>query len=96
MQQEKTDLQLIYNLSFCSENNKFLISDENGLNKAQTFRNICTEGDGKLFQKYEAGENYTQEPSQLMLKQIALKTHLSRLYKHTQEKIIVCNALNKI
>ena len=77
-------------------NNKFLISDENGLNKAQTFRIICTECDGKLFQEYETKENYTQKPSQSMLKQIALKNHLSRLYKHTQEKIMACNALDEM
>ena len=77
-------------------NNKFLIADENGLNQVQTFRIICTECDSKLFQEYETEGNYTQEPSQTMLKQIALKNHLSRVYKHTQEKVMACNALDKI
>ena len=77
-------------------NNKFLISDENGLNKVQTFRIICTECDSELFQEYETEGNYIQKPSQTMLKQIALKNHLSRIYKHRQEKILASNALDRI
>lgn len=63
-----------------------LIDTETGVNNTNTFHSICTYCDSDIFKEYENPENYNNEPNQIMMKQIALKNHLSRAYKHNKEK----------
>ena len=67
-------------------NSAKFINKEVGINSTQVFHCICSDCDNKIFKEYETKENYQTEPSQLMLKQIALKNHISRFYKHNIEK----------
>lgn len=69
----------IYN-SYILSDNKF-IPNENGIKNAQIFKSICCDCDSKYFQEYENKLNYNAIPTQKMLKQIALKTHLCYQYK---------------
>lgn len=62
-----------------------LIEDEKGVNKSGTFHMICNTCDGLLFSDYENPSNYANEPTQKMLKQIALKNSLKLISKRLME-----------
>ena len=70
--------------------------EEDGINVAQVFHSICTSCDNLKFKEYESIENYKTEPSQLILKQIALKNHLYSSYKHNKEKALYNNIVRDI
>lgn len=46
---------------------------ENGVNKAGTFHLICNDCDSKIFSDYENPDNYSNQPTQKMIAQMALK-----------------------
>lgn len=77
-------------------NSAKLLNKETGVNKTQVFHCICADCDNKIFKEYETKENYQVEPNQLMLKQIALKNHISRFCKHNEEKHTYSNILKEI
>ncbi len=62
-----------------------LSQQENGIENIQTFKNICIECDSKIFQEYENPENWLKTPNDIMLSQIALKTHLYYQWKLTRD-----------
>ncbi len=67
-------------------NSALLFASESGLNNTQTFHSICKVCDNNIFKEYETPENIKKEPNQEIMKQIALKNHISRLYKNNKEK----------
>lgn len=67
-----------------------------GLNNTQTFHKICTDCDKKTFKDYENPDAYDKIPSQNILKQIALKSYISRSYKHQKELKLGYYAKNNI
>ena len=73
-----------------------LVDDTTGINKTQVFHSICTHCDNVILKDYENIDSYKREPSQAILKQIALKNHLYSSYKHNQEKILYNNLVKKI
>lgn len=77
-------------------NSAKLLNKETGVNNSQVFHCICSDCDNKIFKEYETKENYQVEPNQLMLKQIALKNHISRFCKHNEEKHTYSNILKEI
>ena len=56
-----------------------------GVKKAGTFQIICHDCDNTQFQNYEDPQSYVDEPSDLMLAQIALKNYLHLLSKRIIE-----------
>ena len=70
--------------------------EEDGINDAQVFHSICTSCDNLKFKEYESLKSYKTEPSQLILKQIALKNHLYSSYKHNKEKALYSNIVRDI
>lgn len=74
-------------------NSTKMVNDENGLNETQVFHSICRDCDNLIFKDYETLDNYNKEPTQKILKQIALKNHLYSAYKHNQEKILYNNLI---
>ena len=70
-----------------------LYKDETGIANTNTFFLLCSDCDGSKFQDYENQNNIEQLPSQKVMKQIALKTHISRIAKHNKEKKILSEIL---
>lgn len=70
------------------------LDKQNGLKKTGTFQIICEKCDNTIFLDYENPENYitSQNPSQKMLSQIALKSYLLAISK----KIIEMEMYKKI
>ncbi len=77
-------------------NSTKFIDEEKGINKTQVFHSICTNCDNIIFKDYERMDSYKIEPSQIILKQIALKNHLYSSYKHNQEKTFYNNIVKKL
>ncbi|EKE03365.1 MAG: hypothetical protein ACD_20C00212G0006 [uncultured bacterium] len=71
-----------------------LIKEENGLKSTQIFHSICTSCDNTLFQDYENNSNYNKAPTQIMLKQIALKNYLFHKYKLQNDIALMIEAKN--
>jgi len=67
-------------------NSAKLIKNESGINNTHTFHSICKNCDNTIFKEYETPENLENEPTQKIMKQIALKNHISRFNKHNEEK----------
>lgn len=57
------------------------IDGEEGLQKAGTFRLICKKCDGRIFQKYENRDAYTNTPTGQIIAQIAMKNILQLISK---------------
>ena len=72
-----------------------IIKEENGLKTTQIFHSICRTCDSKFFKDYENENNYKTIPTQAMLKQIALKNHLSHKYKLQNDIALMNEAKNK-
>ena len=62
-----------------------LLDDDKGVGEAGTFHLICKECDGIIFQDYENPNNLVVEPTEKMLRQIALKNILLYLDKRFYE-----------
>ena len=62
-----------------------MMGDDTGLNSAGTFRLICRDCDSSIFQDYEKPEAYTQQPTEQMLAQIAMKDELHMISKRKHE-----------
>lgn len=62
-----------------------LMGDDTGLNSAGTFRLICRECDSSIFQEYENPNAYSQQPTERILAQIALKNELHMISKRNHE-----------
>lgn len=75
-------------------NSARLVNTESGINNALTFHSICKNCDNTVFKLYETPENIENELTQDIMKQIALKNHLSRLFKHNKEKRMHSFVLN--
>lgn len=71
-----------------------LINEDKGIGEAGTFKLICNDCDNKIFQDYEELNKLDYPPTEVMLKEIALKNVLMMLNKryfeielyHTLEK----------
>lgn len=66
---------------FNSMINNPLINSDKGINEAGTFKLLCRECDGKIFQDYENLEALCNTPSESILEEIALKNILMMLNK---------------
>lgn len=62
-----------------------LINSDKGIGEAGTFKLLCRECDGKIFQDYENLESLCAKPSETMLEEIALKNVLMMLNKRYLE-----------
>lgn len=62
-----------------------MMGDDTGLNKAGTFHLICRECDSSIFQEYENPDAYSQQPTERMLAQIAMKDELHMISKRKHE-----------
>lgn len=60
--------------------------EDSGLNNAGTFRLICRNCDGKIFQEYENPSTFGKYPTEKVLAEIALKNYLHIISKRLQEK----------
>lgn len=58
-----------------------LINSDKGINEAGTFKLLCKECDGKIFQDYENLESLCVRPSESILEEIAMKNVLMMLNK---------------
>ena len=58
-----------------------LINSDKGINEAGTFKLLCRECDGKVFQDYENIDALSEKPSETILEEIALKNVLMMLNK---------------
>ena len=65
-----------------------IIDIEDGIKGSGTFRFICNECDGKIFQDYENEQNLKLKPTDKMLAEIAVKNFLLQLSKRAQEKAL--------
>lgn len=71
-----------------------LLNEDKGIGEAGTFKLICSECDGRIFQDYEELSKLESQPTERMLEEIALKNVLMMLNKryfeielyHTLEK----------
>lgn len=72
----------------------FLNSDK-GIKEAGTFKLLCRECDGKIFQDYESLEALCDRPSEVMLEEIALKNVLMMLNKRYMEIQLYNNMQNE-
>ncbi len=63
-----------------------LINEDRGLSEAGTFKLICRDCDGKIFQNYENPDKICLIPSEQMLEEIALKNMLLYLNKRFYEE----------
>lgn len=71
-----------------------LINSDKGINEAGTFKLLCRECDGKIFQDYENIDALSEKPSETILEEIALKNVLMMLNKRYIE-IQLFNNLQK-
>lgn len=71
------------------------INSDKGMNEAETFKLLCPECDGKIFQDYESLEALKEIPSERMLEEIALKNILLMLNKRYTEIALYNNLLKE-
>lgn len=71
------------------------INSDKGMNEAGTFKLLCPECDGKIFQDYESLEALKEIPSERMLEEIALKNILLMLNKRYTEIALYNNLLKE-
>lgn len=62
-----------------------ILNKNKGLKEAGTFRLICKECDGTIFQDYESLQALLERPTERMLEEIALKNNLTMLNKRYYE-----------
>lgn len=72
-----------------------LINSDKGINEAGTFKLLCKECDGKIFQNYENLESLCNRPSESMLEEIAMKNVLLMLNKRYIEIQLYNNMQNQ-
>lgn len=71
-----------------------LINSDKGISEAGTFKLLCRECDGKIFQDYENLESLCNIPSESILEEIALKNILMMLNKRYIEMQLYNNMQN--
>lgn len=72
-----------------------LINSDKGINEAGTFKLLCRECDGKIFQDYENLASLCVRPSETVLEEIALKNVLMMLNKRYIEIELFNNMKNE-
>ncbi|CAJ1004152.1 MULTISPECIES: hypothetical protein [Brevibacillus] len=73
-----------------------LFEREKGLNEAGTFKLICRECDSQIFCDYENPNNYSNNPTDKMLSQIAMKNYLKNIAKRELEIVLYKNLEKEI
>jgi hypothetical protein len=67
---------------------------ESGINNSATFHIICKQCDGVIFKDYENPENYSSQPTDLMIAQMAMKNYLRQIGKRIFERSLYQNVDN--
>lgn len=73
-----------------------LFDTEKGVNNSGTFQVICRDCDSKIFSEYEDHSNYSEEPTDKMISQIAMKNHLRSIGKRRLEIALYKNMKTEV